>query len=148
MPRKPKTTEYVIWRGMLARCYDEKANNFERYGARGVTVCDRWRKSFKNFLADMGDRPSKLHSLERKENSGSYSPDNCKWATRQEQARNKRTNIRITFNGRTLTPPEWAEETGLDPKLIRLRTYRGWPTEQVLSPARVSWSRHQKTGTK
>lgn len=85
---KSRPPEYVNWQGMKARCNDFSNPN---YGGRGITVCERWKSSFKNFLEDMGPKPSPEHSLERLDYNGNYGPDNCIWATPEEQARNKRT---------------------------------------------------------
>ncbi len=82
--------EYGIWAGMIQRCYNSKRKSFKYYGGRGITVCKRWRNSFENFYSDMGKRTSKIHSIDRKRNSGNYTPANCRWATRKQQARNKR----------------------------------------------------------
>lgn len=82
---------YNSRQAMLARCYNEKDVGYPRYGAKGVTVCDRWRDSFANFLADMGERPEGK-TLDRKNPFGNYTPENCKWSTRDEQANNKRSD--------------------------------------------------------
>ena len=87
--RKPSLT-YKSWLSMKNRCFKPDCNGYKNYGGRGITICDRWLRSFEDFLADMGERPPKNHSIERKDNDGHYEPSNCYWATAQEQARNKR----------------------------------------------------------
>jgi len=83
------TRVYRIWNAMKQRCQNPNQPHYERYGGRGVTVCDRWQK-FADFYADMGDPPSDTHSIDRIDNDHGYEPVNCRWATLQEQARNKR----------------------------------------------------------
>lgn len=78
---------YNVWSGMLHRCYNEKRDNYLYYGGRGIEVCDRWRESFDNFTSDMGPRPEG-HTLDRIDNDGNYSPENCKWSTRSDQKHN------------------------------------------------------------
>jgi hypothetical protein len=87
---KSKTRIYNIWASMKARCFNPKKDKYKYYGGRGVTVCERWRNSFENFLADMGEPPSARHSIDRINNDGNYEPSNCRWATPLEQAHNKR----------------------------------------------------------
>jgi hypothetical protein len=126
--------EYRAWSGMLQRCTNPKAREFVFYGARGIRVCDRW-KDAAMFLADMGPRPSPQHSLDRIDNNGNYEPGNCRWATRIEQARNKRSNRVLIVEGRALPISEWAEATGLLNTTIRERIRRGWsPRKAVLTP--------------
>jgi hypothetical protein len=84
------TSEYSAWRDMKARCYRTAHKNYPQYGGRGISVCDRWRSNFLYFYVDMGPRPGKGYSIERRDNDGNYDPSNCKWADKFEQSRNRR----------------------------------------------------------
>jgi hypothetical protein len=99
-----KTSEYHIWRTMLARCYNPKCKKFPRYGGRGIKVCKRWKSSFQNFLEDMGLRPVGL-SIERKNNNGNYEPNNCIWATAKQQAQNRELR-KICKRGHPMIPKQ------------------------------------------
>lgn len=87
---KGKTPEYVAWQEIKRRCYNPKFRQFSDYGGRGITVCDRWKDSFENFLIDMGEKPAPNHSLDRIDVNGNYEPSNCRWADRILQQRNQR----------------------------------------------------------
>ncbi len=118
---------------MKQRCYSHNKRNFADYGGRGIMVCERWRNSFENFLADMGPRPTPLHSIDRIDNSLGYDPANCRWATRTEQNRNKRSNRYMTMNGRTMILTDWAIETGIKRETIKERIRRGWTISRALT---------------
>jgi hypothetical protein len=90
MPSNKYKSEYWIWVQMKQRCYNPKATRYEFYGGKGITVCKRWIESFDAFILDMGQRPSKRHSIERRDNNGNYEPNNCYWATYEEQRKNQK----------------------------------------------------------
>lgn len=108
------TPTFIVWQGMLARCLNPKATSYRNYGARGVSVCPRWRDSFENFLADMGGRPKGMTLDRHPNNDGNYEPGNCRWATPQQQANNTRVNVRYDYAGQSLTLSEIATLSGVD----------------------------------
>lgn len=125
------TPEYAVWSGMMQRCHNPKSVRFKDYGARGITVCERWH-SFQHFLMDMGPRPHGL-TLDRSRNNEGYAPENCKWATHIEQNRNRRNNRVISWNGVEMCVAEWSDCTGLPAKAITNRLRRGWSIDRALS---------------
>ncbi len=129
-----QTPEYRSWTHLKGRCLTPTDKKFPDYGGRGITLCDRWRDSFADFYADMGPRPSADHSVERKDNDGPYSPENCRWATRIEQGANKRNNQTYTFGGETHHLTEWARRTGIPFFTLRHRVVKaGWPIDRALT---------------
>jgi len=131
-----KTTEYNIWSAMKQRCSNPNTTEYPRYGGAGVVVCDKWKDSFLAFYTDMGPRPTIHHSVDRKDNSLGYSPDNCRWATAIEQANNTKSNFCITINGESKTVSDWSRVTGVPSYVIRARIHNHcWPHEKaVFSP--------------
>lgn len=128
---------YVAWKNMKLRCLNHSFSGWKDYGGRGIKVCERWLNSFENFAFDMGEHPGKGYSLERIDNNGNYTPENCKWATRTEQGRNRRANTLLTYQGETLPISAWAERIGVKENTIFSRLRYGWSIEETLSkPAR------------
>ncbi len=136
------TPEYICWVGMITRCYNEKNKAFKHYGGRGIFMCERWMYSFLNFFEDMGERPPGLQ-LDRIDNNGPYSPENCRWATRKQQCRNHRNNRIIEYRGESKTMAEWCELLGLRQHLITQRLNAlGWTVEKAFeAPVRKLPSR-------
>lgn len=123
---------FNIWVGMRQRCSNPKIKCWERYGGRGISVCERW-ESFESFLEDMGPRPSKNHQIERKDNNGNYEPDNCCWATRKQQCRNRRSSRLVEWSGNSRTIAEWSDLLGLSQKAIQQRLSNGWSAERTMT---------------
>ena len=137
MSQKSTTTskrpEYYIYTTLKQRCYNPRHEHYDRYGGRGIAVCERWRESFADFLTDMGERPSPHHTIERINNDGPYSPDNCRWATKKEQARNRTSNWLIECEGTTRSLAEWSEISGVPRTTITSRIKRsGWSTKEAV----------------
>lgn len=129
------TSEYYTYGSMIGRCHRATDPNYKHYGGRGIFVCERWLKSFENFYADMGPRPTPRHTIDRIDNNKGYSPENCRWITMAEQSRNRRSNILITINGETKCATDWAKLNGLRPALVVQRIRRdGWSPELALLP--------------
>lgn len=127
------TRVFTIWSSMKQRCYDPNAENYYLYGERGITICDRWLTSFENFYADMGEPPAAA-SIDRIDNDGPYSPENCRWSTRTEQNRNTRRNVSVEFNGVIKVLSKWCEELNLNYKVTHQRINRdGWSVQKALS---------------
>ncbi len=125
------TPTWKSWQSMKARCYDKNHEYYKYYGGRGITVCDRWRESFENFLEDMRERPSGM-TLDRIDSNKEYFKENCKWSTTKEQNRNKRSNILLTYNNETKTLAQWAKELNMGYMKLWHRIKNGWPIERAL----------------
>lgn len=112
------TPEFWTWNSMLDRCRNPRHKQYKDYGGRGITVCDEWRH-FINFFADMGRRPTSKHTLDRINNNGNYEPNNCRWATRQQQNNNTRRCIMVTIRGETHSIADWARLMGCSSKAAK-----------------------------
>lgn len=130
--KKSKTKVHYTWVNMLQRCGNPKAPGYQKYGAKGIKVCERWQ-TFENFLADMGDPPTSAHTIERIDSKGHYEPNNCRWATQVEQQNNRSSNRLITAFGKTQTLQKWSRESGFTYKTILRRLELGWAVEKALT---------------
>lgn len=131
---------YQTWVGLRSRCNRPADSNYPFYGAKGVTVCDRWNTSFTAFLEDMGERPSSHHSIDRIDGSKGYEPNNCRWASPQRQQRNLSSNRLHWYLGRGWNLHELASHAGMDPSTLGSRIRRlGWSVEaSVTTPLRCT----------
>jgi hypothetical protein len=130
--------EYNIWAMMRQRCTNPNAANYVNYGGRGITVDPRWKK-FAAFIADMGPAPSPKHTLNRRDNDGPYSPENCVWSDVETQQNNRRNNVFVEAFGQRLTVAQWARKTGLTRDMIRHRIFvMGMAPEEALKAKRMS----------
>lgn len=128
---KPSPT-YYSWECMKARCNNQTNDNYKYYGGKGIRVCERWAE-FKNFLADMGERPSKKYTIERLDSNKGYEPENCIWADSFVQNNHKTSNYLITFDNQILSISQWARKLGTSSQTIRGRLKLGWDIERALT---------------
>ena len=127
--------EYDVWSAMLQRCSNPKNKSYKNYGGRGVKVCERWRgrEGFSAFLSDTGSRPSAQHTLERMDNNGDYSLENCQWASRKTQGNNTRRNRILSLNGTIQTLQQWADSVGVNGSTLASRLSTGKTLKEALS---------------
>lgn len=140
---KSGSRTYCIWHAMRSRCHNERAANFRNYGGRGISVCHEWH-TIDGFIASMGEAPDGM-TLERIDNEKGYSPENCRWATMAEQANNKRTNVVLTFNGKSQTISEWARELNVGKTTIHNRLLRGLSASEALGTPVLKRNRQKET---
>ena len=162
MPKNKKwivfpQTEYQVWYGLRRRCYDPHNSSFARYGGRGIGVCERWRNNFAAFFSDMGLRPSPRHSLDRRDNDGDYSPENCRWTTRAVQQRNRESVLRaggtvragdcwrakIQINGRSIALGRFETEAEAS-RVYREAAIQALITTELLTAALESLSQNER----
>lgn len=124
--------EYRSWCAMKNRCLNPSAVKWKNYGGRGIKVCERWLK-FENFLEDMGPRPSLKYSINRIDNNGDYTPENCEWADAVTQANNASSTIMITANGKTASLCDWARDLGVTRTFLYKRKFAGWPDDKIIN---------------
>lgn len=142
-----KIPEYGVWLTMRRRCDLPTSTDYHRYGARGISVCERW-KDFGAFLADMGRRPSVDHTIERVDNLGNYEPGNVRWATRIDQANNRRSNHLLAHRGQTRTVAEWARISGLKAATLFRRIRVGWDVSRAITEPCAIVERWHRGGRK
>lgn len=118
---------------MKTRCYNINSTQFSYYGGRGIKVCDRWLESFENFYEDMGDKPSKNHSIDRIDSEKDYSPENCRWVDNKTQIRNRRNTKMINYKGIVKPLSQFCEELTLPYNIIYTRIYKGWSVEKAFT---------------
>lgn len=128
-----KSPHYARWRGMMARCYDQSHSSYERYGGRGIKVCDRWH-DLETFVAELPDGYTKGAQLDRIDNDGDYEPGNVQWLHRKANSGKRRdSHDLVTYDGRTQSVARWAEETGIDQATLTNRIFHaGWPVAEAL----------------
>jgi hypothetical protein len=128
-----RSSEYNIWADIKQRCRNKDDKGYPNYGGRGIKMCDEWYNSFELFLKDVGVRPSPEHSLDRINNDGDYEPSNCRWATRDVQSRNKRTNIWVEHNGQRMIITDWAIYFGISIRKFNNGIKKGKTHEEVVA---------------
>ena len=132
-------SDFKVWSGMIQRCTNSEYFQYYLYGGRGITVCSQWLNSPAQFFTDMGPRPSRNHSIDRENNDGNYTPENCRWATDLEQSNNTRRNRLLAFENEILTVAQWARKLDLPYSIIIGRLHRNWSVERTLTePVKLS----------
>jgi len=138
-------SEYTSWRAMKTRCLNRRASQYRYYGGRGIRVCERWL-SFDNFFADMGTKPTREHTIERRDRNGNYEPSNCYWLHRSRQSHNSSNTHLVMLDGITDSLAGWAKRIGAPARFLRVRIQRGWSAERAIRQApsnrgKNTWSR-------
>lgn len=147
--RRP-SPEYTSWQQIKDRCFNRNNIGYANYGGRGITMSERWVTDFTAFLADVGPKPSRSHSIERLDNDRGYEPGNCVWATRSEQSKNRRNVRYYTYQGATLCLADWARELGMRWHTLQARVTRsGWSIDRaVTTPVEAGGAAAKRGSTK
>jgi hypothetical protein len=129
-----KSSEYQAWRDLVQRCTNPDCCNYRHYGARGISVCDRWlgKNGFPAFMEDMGRKPSPLHSIDRINNDGNYEPGNCRWATKKMQRMNQRDSVLVSLDGEVMNQHDLAIRLGIHESQIIRRKKQGRSIEEII----------------
>lgn len=129
-----KTITYSSWNAMIGRCKPKNTEHYKNYFGRGITICEEWQESFNVFYKDMGERPTKGHTIDRIDNNKGYYKDNCRWATKGEQNRNQRKNVFITHNGEKMCIADWADRYNISRGALGQRVFTlNWGIEKALT---------------
>lgn len=142
--KKNNLRMYRTWQSMKDRCYNPNSKAYKNYGGRGIRICDKWLgvDGFANFLNDMGERPKDKHSIDRIDPDGPYSPDNCRWATWEQQENNRRINKYYEYAGKRMTLPQWSRELGINLHTLHYRRYvKKLDVPELLAPVDTKYSR-------
>lgn len=123
---------YKSWISAKQRCYNPNNHNYPNYGGRGIKMCDRWIESFVAFLEDMGERPSKEHTLDRIDVNGDYEPSNCRWATHHTQSNNRRDNVFLDVNNERLTVSEFSVKYNINRSSVAYELKRGLSVNEII----------------
>ncbi len=133
MPHKIKPDCYDVWRSMKDRCLNPNNAQYKDYGGRGISICERWKTSFRDFMADMGPRPAGF-VIDRADNDGNYEPSNCRWVDRKTSQRNQRNTRWVTIEGQRYKAADLADISGLKVDTIVIRAERGLSYNEVIDP--------------
>lgn len=139
-----KTAVYRSWVSLIKRCENKNGHKYPIYGGRGIKVCDAWRKNFMNFYNDMGDRPTGM-TIERIDNNGPYTKENCRWATPAEQANNRSSCLKINYNSQTKNLNEWSAHLKMSRTALYKRIYAGWTVQEIFETPIQSNGRGKKS---
>ena len=140
------TSLYGVWRNMWSRCTNPSHKSFHQYGGRGIGVEPAW-KSFEQFYADIPPKPEGRYQLDRIDNEKGYGPGNVRWVTSRQNNRNRRSNVVITWQGKTQCMADWAEETGIPYTTIKQRFRNGWSADEALATPKMKNGTRRSDGS-